>query len=156
MPFHQGPCSHWNIHVPSERSLSCVSRQFLPLLLGLPLREFRTPRAELLYRPKTQHHFRGIHFILLTPSPQITCIGERSAACLLSSPHGSRSGDAAARPLANSELFLLDDGCRVSRRDPSPFHSTPRHASWRCLCGPCCVQHPCGRQWPPGSGFRRK
>lgn len=42
---------------------------------------------------------------------------------------------------------FLDDGCRVSRTDPSPF-STPRHASWRCLRGPCCVQHPCGRQWP--------
>ena len=50
--------------------------------------------------------------------------------------HGSRSGDAAARLLASSELFLLDDGCRVSRTEPSLF-STPRHASWRCLCGPC-------------------
>lgn len=37
----------WLIHVPSRAVLSCVSRQFLPLLLGLPLREFRTPRPEL-------------------------------------------------------------------------------------------------------------
>lgn len=154
--LHQSPCSRWHIHVPSERALSCVSRQFLPLLLGLPLREFRTPRRSCCVDPKRSITSEASTLLTYPFSPDY--MYWRAFGCLpvIIFFHGSRSGDAAARLLANSELFLLHDDCRVSRTDPSPFHSTPRHASWRCLCGPCCVQHPCGRQWPPGSGFRRK